>query len=118
MTEFFTQLQARKDQLPGIDSEEAIPASPQPPKWIEEANAYSKSLGELAAKYEEDAKNDNRDEIKKNLSSLQARKWLSEHRAAIEEEINRLKLLSQIQDAKKTVNTKALSRRRANWRKH
>jgi energy-coupling factor transporter ATP-binding protein EcfA2 len=107
--EFFTQLQARKDRLPGIDSEEAIPDSPPSPKWIEEVNAHSKILDELAAKFEEDAKNDNREEIKKKLNSLQARKWLSEHRSAIDEEVNRLKLLNQIQEAKKSTNTKALS---------
>lgn len=112
VTKFFAQLQARKDQLPGIDSEEAIPAAPQPPKWIENANANSKSLDELAAKYEEDAKSDNRDEIKKKLNSLQAKKWLSEHRAAIEEEVNRQKLLSRIQKAKKTTNTKSLSQKK------
>lgn len=112
VTEFFTQLQARKDQLPRIDSEEAIPAPLLSPKWIEEANTQSKSLGELAAKYDEDAISDNREEIKKKLNSLQARKWLSEHRAAIDEEVNRLKLLNQIQEARKSTNTKALSQKK------
>jgi energy-coupling factor transporter ATP-binding protein EcfA2 len=112
VTDFFAQLQARKDLLPGIDSEEAIPDPLLSPKWIEEANAQSQSLGELAAKYDEDAKSDNREEIRKKLHSLQSRKWLSEHRAAIEEEITRLKLLDQIQEAKKSTNTKALSQKK------
>lgn len=112
MTEFFTQLQSRKDQLKGIDSEEAIPASPPSPKWIEGANAHSKSVNELAAKYEADAKSDNRNENKTKLNSLQARKWLSEHRAAIDEEVKRLKLLSMIEVAKKSTNTKALSQKK------
>ena len=112
MTEFFTQLQTRKEQLPGIDSKEVIPASPPSPKWIEDANAHSKSLSELAAKYEEDAKSNNRDEIKKKLNSLLAKKWLSEHHVSIEEEVSRLKLLSQLQEAKKTTNTKALSQKK------
>jgi energy-coupling factor transporter ATP-binding protein EcfA2 len=112
VTEFFAQLQARKEQLPGIDSEEAIPEPLLSPKWIEVANAHSKSLGELATKYDEDAKSDNREEIKKKLNSLQAQKWLSEHRAAIEEEVSRLKLLNQIQEAKKSTNTKALSQKK------
>ena len=100
VTDFFAQLQARKDLLPGIDSEEAIPDPLLSPKWIDEANAQSKSLGELATKYDEDAKSDNRDEIKKKLNSLQARKWLSEHRAAVDEEVKRLKLLNQIRRLK------------------
>jgi len=110
--EFFSQLQARKDLLPGIESEEAIPAPLNSPKWIEGANAHSKRLGELAAKYDEDANNGNLDEVKKKLNSLQASKWLSEHRAAIDEEVKRLKLLEQIQAAKKSTNTKALSRKK------
>ncbi|BBO69292.1 hypothetical protein DSCA_32220 [Desulfosarcina alkanivorans] len=112
VTEFFAQLQARKDQLPEIDSEEAIPDPLLSPKWIEKANAHSKSLDELAAKYDEDAKSDNREEIKKKLNSLQTRKWLSEHRVAIDEEVSRLKLLNQIQKAKKTTNTKAISQKK------
>lgn len=112
VTDFFAQLQARKDLLPGIDSEEAIPDPLLSPKWIEEANAQSKNLGELAAKYDEDAKSDNREEIKKKLNSLQTRKWLSEHRAAIDEEVTRLKLLNQIKAAKKSADTTALSRKK------
>jgi energy-coupling factor transporter ATP-binding protein EcfA2 len=112
VTGFFAQLQARKDLLPGIDSEEAIPDLLLSPRWIEEANVQSKSLGELAAKYDEDAKSDNREKIKKKLNSLQARKWLSEHRTAIDEEVARLKQLNQIQKAKKSTNTKALSHKK------
>jgi len=112
VTDYFAQLQARKDLLPEIDSEEAIPDPLLSPKWIEAANAQSKSLDELAAKYDEDAKSDNREEIKKKLNNLQARKWLSEHRAAIDEEVARLKLLNQIQEAKKSTNTKALSQKK------
>lgn len=112
VTDFFAQLQARKDLLPGIDSEEAIPDPLFSPKWIEEANAQSKNLGELAAKYDEDAKSDNREEIKKKLNSLQTRKWLFEHRAAIDEEVTRLKLLNQIKAAKKSADTTALSRKK------
>nr|VFJ65749.1 MAG: hypothetical protein BECKDK2373C_GA0170839_11357 [Candidatus Kentron sp. DK] len=111
--EFFAQLQARKDQLPGIDSEEAIPnLSPASPEWIEDANAHSKGLGESAAKYDEDAKKDNREEIRKKLNSLQARKWLSENHTAIEEEVDRLERLNRIQKAKKSTNTKALSQKK------
>ena len=112
VTDFFCQLQARKDLIAGIDAEEAIPDTLLSPKWIEEANAQSKSLGELAAKYDEDAKSDNREDIKKKLNSLQARKWLSEHRAAIDEEVTRLKLMNKIQEAKKSTNTKALSQKK------
>jgi ABC-type dipeptide/oligopeptide/nickel transport system ATPase subunit len=109
---FFDRLQTRKDLLLGSDSGEAISDLLLSPKWIEDAKAQSKSLGDLAAKYDEDAKSDNREEIKKKLNSLQARKWLSENRAAIDEEVTRLKRLEQIQEAKKFTNTKALSQKK------
>ncbi|MFO8834957.1 hypothetical protein SC661_14095 [Legionella pneumophila serogroup 1] len=112
VTEFFTQLQVRKDQLQEIDSEDAIPEPLPTPEWIVEANDYSKSLGELAEKFEEDAKCGNRDDIIKQLNSLQTRKWLSENRIAIDEEVNRLKNLKQIQEAKKLTNTKILSQKK------
>ncbi|PMR67097.1 AAA family ATPase [Halomonas heilongjiangensis] len=112
VTEFFTQLQARKDQLSVVDSEEATPDPLQTPQWIEQVQCQSNNLGELAAKYDEDAKGDNREDIKKKLNSLQARKWLSEHRAAINEELKRLKILNQIQKAKKSTNTRALSQKK------
>ncbi|WP_206604661.1 AAA family ATPase [Kineobactrum sediminis] len=112
VTDFFAQLQTRKHQLAWIDSEEAIPDPLLSPKWIDETTAQSKSLSELAVKYDEDAESSNREEIKKKLNSLQARKWLSEHRDAIDEEITRLKLLIQIQKAKKSTNTKALSQKK------
>lgn len=112
VTEFFTQLQTRKDQLLEINSDELLSPSLQPPKWIEKAKSQSKKLAELTARYEEDAKNDNRDEIKKRLNSLLAKKWLSENRTAIEEEVSRLKILNRIQKAKKTTNTKTLSQKK------
>ena len=112
VTDLFDQLQARKDLLLGIESEEAIPDPLLSPKWIDEANAQSKSLGELATKYDEDAKSDNREESKRKLNSLQTRKWLYENRAAIDEEVERLKLLNQIDEAKKSTNTMALSKKK------
>ena len=112
VTEFFTRLQIRKDQLLGLDTVEAIPVPLPSPEWIREAMIRSNSLGELASKYDDDAKSDNREEIKKKLNILQARKWLSEHRAAIDEEVNRLKLLKRIQEAKRSTNTAPLSQKK------
>lgn len=112
VVDFFDQLQARKSLLPEIDSEDSISDTLLSPEWIEKVSAQSKSLGELAEKYDEDAKSDNGEEIKKKLNSLQARKWLSEHRAAVDEEVSRLKLLNQIQKAAKLAHTKALSQKK------
>ena len=106
---FFAELQSRKDQISQIDLNETITKSLSLPKWIEEATTFSKSLGEEATRYDEDAKNDNREDDKKKLNSLQARMWLSEQREAINEEVAQLKLITQISVAKKLTNTQALS---------
>ena len=112
IAEFFLKLQVRKNQLPNLESEQAIPVSLQSQKWIEFAKALSKKLEKLTEKYEVDAKTDNRDQINKSLNSLLAHKWLTENCAAIHEEINRLNFLSKIYDAKKTTNTHALSQKK------
>lgn len=112
VTKFFEQLNTRKSLLLEIESEDDIPKPLLQPKWISEANSLSRELGERAEKFEEDAKTDKREEIKENLDSLQTRKWLCEHRTAINEEVARLKLLNQIQEAKKLTNTRALSQKK------
>jgi len=105
---FYAQLQTRKDKLFQADFD-GITQPLLSPEWIQEANAFSKNLGERAAVYDEDAKTDNRDEIKRNLNSLQAKKWLSENRKSVVEEVLRLKQQYQISEARKLTNTQALS---------
>lgn len=112
VTEFYDQLQTRRKLLPGIDAEASIPDTLPPPKWFETVRDESKRLGGLAEKYDEDAKSDNRDANLNRYNGLQAKKWLLEQRAAIDEEVTRLRLVQQIQDAKKLTNTRALSQKK------
>ena len=112
ITEFFSQLQVRKDQLPKLESEDSIPTAPHATEWIGNMAALSKDLRESAEKYEADAKTNNRDQVKESLDILLAKQWLADQREAILDEIKRLKLLNQIQDAKKTTNTKSLSQKK------
>ena len=109
--EFFAKLQNRKDQLVGNEFEETLSKSLPSSTWIEEAKICSEKLGCLAANFE-DAKSDNREEMKIKLNRLQAKKWLSEHRNAIDHEVERLKLLRTIQKAKEWTNTTTLSRKK------
>ena len=112
VVEFFTQLQDRKDLLPEIRFEEDIPNAPLVPKWIEVAQAYSKRLAESAKQYDKDAKTGTQADLRKNLDSLEARKWLSEHRKNIEEEVAYLILMTNLHKAKKLTSTKALSKKK------
>lgn len=112
VTDFYDELRNRKNQLFDFGIEEAIIDPLLPPKWIEEANAYSKRFDVLASKFDEDAKKDNRKEVANEIKSMETRKWLSEQRTAINEEVNRLKRLSQIQEARKLTNTQSLSKKK------
>ena len=100
-----------KIKLVGNEFEETLSKSLPSSTWIEEAKICSEKLGCLAANFE-DAKSDNREEMKIKLNRLQAKKWLSEHRNAIDHEVERLKLLRTIQKAKEWTNTTTLSRKK------
>ena len=110
--EYFSQLQVRKDKLLRLESEDSIPTTTHTTEWIGNMTALSKCLGESAEKYEADAKTNNRDQVQKSLDILLAKQWLADQRETILDEIKRLKLLNQIQDAKKTTNTKSLSQKK------
>lgn len=112
VAEFFDQLRSRRSKLLDLDSEKNIPSPLHAPQWLDQINAHSQFLDENAKKCDEDAKSDNRLEIKKQLESLQARKWLSEHRSTIDKEISRLKLLNELHEARKLANTKGLSQKK------
>ncbi len=109
---FFTELKVRKEHLLRDNSEELMLPPIQSPDWIKEAISQSKSLSESAAKYSEDAVNDNTDELTNKLSILQTKRWLSEHQIEIEEEVYRLKLLNRIKIARKATNTSSLSKKK------
>lgn len=66
VTEFFAELQNRKNRLIGDNYKTTLHKSLPSSTWIEQAKARSKELGCSAEKFEEDAKTDNREEIKEN----------------------------------------------------
>nr|WP_319396588.1 AAA family ATPase [uncultured Desulfobacter sp.] len=104
-----TTLQDRKSKVPSLDSDNALDTVSQSPEWIEGIGKISKGYEENAKKYEEDDEKDNRVELKAQLKNLQAKKWLAEQKAAIQEEVNRLQALDRLQEAKRKTNSKALS---------
>jgi len=112
ITEFFINLQDRKDQLLKFKPKYSVSPISENPKWINDVKEISKSYEEKSKKYLEDSKGDNRDKINKSLARLKAKQWLAEQRSSIQEEINRLQLLGQIQKAIKTTNTTALSQKK------
>ena len=109
---FFAELQNRKIQVIGDNYKATLQNSLPSLTWIEQAKVISNKLKSSAENYEEDAKSGDREEIKEKFARLQAKKWLSEHYSEIKEEIERLTSLRQIQKAKVSTNTNALSRKK------
>lgn len=109
---FYFHLRKRRTELFEIGyKEDAIQHQPSE-QWIEEARTYSTGLEAKIKQYDEDAKNNNRDKIRAELNSLQARKWLSANHESIVEEVERFKQLNKIAEAKRLTNTKALSQKK------
>lgn len=107
-----TSLQDRKTKVPSLDSEDALGTASQSSEWIEEIRKISQGYEENAKKYEEDTEKDNRVELQAKLKNLQAKKWLTEQKTAIQEEVNRLQSLERLQEAKKRTDSRALSKKK------
>jgi len=112
LTDTVNTFQDRKTKLLSLDSEGALTSVGQTSPWIEEIRIISQGYEESAKKYLEDAAKDNREELEKELKNLQAKKWISEQKTAIQEEVNRLQALERIQEAKKKTTSTALSKKK------
>jgi hypothetical protein len=67
------------------------------------------SFEQQAAVYEEDAKGENREELIKKATELEATKFLSQQKKGIEEEVARLKVVHKLKEAINLTNTQQLS---------
>jgi hypothetical protein len=73
----------------------------------------SKEQEEYASKFDEDAKGENREKLEKDSKTLQSQKWLSEQKNAIYNEVDRLKMIKFLNDAKRLTSTQALSTKKS-----
>ena len=99
LTKTVSALLDRKSMVESFEPEGDLDRLDQSPEWITKIRQISREYENTAQKYEADAENDNRSELKRTIKDLQAKKWLSEQKPAIQEEINRLGELDQIQKA-------------------
>ncbi|MCZ4703921.1 hypothetical protein O6D35_07940 [Legionella pneumophila] len=105
-------LSDRKASLFTIQSESELSPIQSAQPVIDSIQIIAQEYEERAGKHLEDAKNENRDALKNKLNQLKAKKWLSEQKVAIQEEVNRLQLLNNIQEAKKKTNSTTLSKKK------
>ena len=108
----YAALRSRKEELPTVDSAENLSLLSKSDEWIakvkEKIGAYEKS----AKNYTEDAQKGNYTKLKAKLIGLQAKKWVSQQRKSIEDEIERLKTINKLEAAIKLTNTKGLSQKK------
>lgn len=109
LNDTFTSLQDRKNKVSSLDSEDALGVISQSSEWIEKIRKISKDYEESAKKYEEDAEKDDRVALQVKSKNLQAKRWLTDQKTAIQEEVKRLQSLERLQEAKKKTNSKVLS---------
>ncbi len=110
--QFRNDAQARRDALPAATSLEQVPSAPNA-GLIAELVTLSAALEAKAKAFDEDAKKTDKTELKKKARELETRKWLSEQKASIEDEIARLKKIAALEAARKLTNTTVLSKKKS-----
>lgn len=70
------------------------------------------SMDERAKAFEADAAKSDKAALKKQLTALEARKWLSDQKAAIEAEVARLNQIAALENARRHTDTTALSKKK------
>ena len=102
-------LRDRKSMVESLDQVGGFDGLNQSSKWIKVIRLISQGYENDAKGYEEDAKNDNRSDLIREMKDLQAKKWLSQHKQAIQAEINLLGERDHFRRAKEETNTRVLS---------
>jgi len=102
---FYDAFKGRKDGLSGG----TLASLPDISTWVTSAKALADSNNITAKEYDDDAQQDNRTELNARRLELEAAKWVSQQKMAIEEEIKRLIALKVLQAASKLANTKSIS---------
>ncbi|MGD0222212.1 MAG: AAA family ATPase [Terriglobia bacterium] len=71
------------------------------------------SLEQQAQSFDNDAKGENRPALQKGAKELGAQKWLHQQRASNQAEISRLKSIKELEQARQSTNTQALSKKKS-----
>ena len=110
--QFRDDASARRDALSAATLSEQVPAPPNA-TLMDGLATLSADLETKAKAFDEDAKRTDTTELKKKARELEARKWLNEQKASVEEEITRLKKIAALEAARKLTNTTALSKKKS-----
>ena len=105
----YIALQKRKEQLIKPDTRTDFVSLPLIKEWISQVRLIVNDEEQKARTYDEDSQKANKDDLLNRQKALQARKWLTQQRDAIKDEIERLRYLNLLKSAKKLTDTTTLS---------
>ncbi len=101
-------LHNRKERLLRAEELSSVGTLPSEDVLISFQKRYAEKEEEIL-QLEEDAKSENREALENRAKELEARRWISQQRTAIKDEINRLGYLHKLEEASKLTNTQQLS---------
>lgn len=112
LSDFYFSMQKRKESLDASIGRNTLP--PQPDNnSLNKLQKITIDYEKSEIKYNEDAKKQDRSSLIKQRNEVDARKWLSQHKKSIEEEVERLRQIELLKKAKKKTNSKPLSNKKS-----
>jgi energy-coupling factor transporter ATP-binding protein EcfA2 len=105
-------LRLRKAELLEVESVDELTATPDCVPWMQDTEMRALEYADAAAKSQEDAKLDMRPQLQVQLQELKARKWIFEQHEGIETEVERLRAVDRLSEAKRLADTRGLSRKK------
>ncbi len=108
LLDFWQMLESRRLAIPTAQTVSELPNLPNE-EILEPVLELISSLNKEAELAEADAKGDNRSQLEAERLELVGRKWVSQQRAGVEAEIQRLGSIHLLEAAKKLTSTQALS---------
>ena len=110
---YFLMLRARREQFGTEDDLAKLSALPND-ETLNGLVSLEIKLEDQASAYERDAETSDRAALMKQRYELEARKWLSEQKVSIENEIERQKSIAILEIARRLTHTKALTGKASN----
>ena len=109
---FFACLSKRQETLLEANDIGGLAPLPDYVGWLKEAQRRASGYEESAQRYAEDAKGDNRLQLQGLVLEFEAKKWISQQKQAIQDEVQRLRTHAILDEAKKLTSTTGLSRKK------
>ena len=109
---FCSELDRRMSALVSVKDVTGLPPAPVMNR-IKFLSERALQLEQQALAFDEDAKGENRPVLDSQRKELEAQKWLSQQLASIELEIDRLREVQKLEEARKLTSTQALSTKKS-----